>query len=47
MGKRDVLDKAIVKFAVAYADQNEKDFEFLKKAVKSGKLKVIYDDEVN
>ena len=30
-GNSDTFDKAIVTFSVAYADQNERDFEFLKK----------------
>lgn len=45
MGKSDTLDKAIGTFALAYADQNEKDYEIFRKAVKSGKLKAVYEEE--
>jgi uncharacterized protein (DUF2252 family) len=45
MGKSDTMEKAIGKFAVAYADQNEKDYTVFKKAVDSGKLKAVYDEE--
>ncbi|HVI43239.1 MAG TPA: DUF2252 domain-containing protein [Chitinophaga sp.] len=40
LGKSDVMDLAIGKFAVAYADQTEKDFEAFVKAIKAGKLPV-------
>jgi uncharacterized protein (DUF2252 family) len=35
------LDKALVKFAVAYADQTTKDYEVFMKAIKAGKIKAI------
>jgi uncharacterized protein (DUF2252 family) len=38
MGKGHVFDKAIEKFAQAYADQTEKDFQALQDAVKSGRI---------
>jgi uncharacterized protein (DUF2252 family) len=38
LGSSDVFDKAIVQFAVAYADQNEKDHDALVHAVKSGRI---------
>ncbi|HSS76406.1 MAG TPA: DUF2252 domain-containing protein [Thermoanaerobaculia bacterium] len=38
LGGNDVLDRALAKFAVAYADQTERDFEALRKAVKAGRL---------
>jgi uncharacterized protein (DUF2252 family) len=38
LGNSDVFDKAIAQFAVAYADQNEKDHDALVDAVKSGRL---------
>ena len=38
LGKRDVFDRAIADFAVAYADQNERDYEALSAAVASGRL---------
>jgi len=39
-GKNDDLDEAMVKFAIAYADQTEKDFKALTDAAKSGRIKV-------
>ena len=38
LGKSDVFDRAIERFSVAYAEQNERDFEALKEAVSSGRL---------
>ena len=38
LGPGDVFDQAIADFAAAYADQNERDYESLVKAVKSGRL---------
>ena len=38
LGKADIMDEAIGKFAVAYADQTEKDYGEFLKAVKAGKL---------
>ena len=38
LGNGDVFDKAIAQFAVAYADQNEKDHDALVDAVKSGRI---------
>jgi uncharacterized protein (DUF2252 family) len=38
LGGSDVFDKAIAKFAFAYADQNERDYEALVDAVKSGRI---------
>jgi hypothetical protein len=38
LGGNEVLDHALTQFAVAYADQTERDFEALKKAVKAGRL---------
>ena len=39
-GNSDELDEAMVRFAFAYADQNEKDFNALNAAAKSGRIKV-------
>ena len=36
LGRRDVFDRALADFAVAYADQVERDYRELRKAVKSG-----------
>ena len=38
LGSRDNFDKAIVDFAIAYADQNERDYQAFAAAVKSGRL---------
>jgi uncharacterized protein (DUF2252 family) len=39
-GKSDELDNAMVRFAFAYADQTEEDYDALAKAAKSGRIKV-------
>jgi uncharacterized protein (DUF2252 family) len=38
LGKSDAFDRAIGNFSVAYADQNERDYREMKKAVASGRL---------
>jgi uncharacterized protein (DUF2252 family) len=38
LGPGDVFDRAIADFAVTYADQNERDYAALVKAVKSGRI---------
>jgi len=38
LGGSDVFDRAITQFAAAYADQNERDYEALVRAVASGRL---------
>jgi uncharacterized protein (DUF2252 family) len=38
LGKSTEFDEAIVRFAAAYTDQNERDFEAVRKAVKAGVL---------
>ena len=43
MGKSDVFDKAIAAFSQAYADQNEKDHAVLKRAVRTGKVKAVFE----
>ena len=40
VGKSDELDEAMVNFAIAYADQTEKDYQALVAAAKSGRIKV-------
>jgi uncharacterized protein (DUF2252 family) len=45
MGKSDVFDKAIGRFAKAYADQNEKDHAGLDRAVKKGTLKAEFEQD--
>jgi hypothetical protein len=44
-GKSDAFDKAIRRFAKAYADQNEKDHAGLDRAVKKGTLKADFEEE--
>jgi hypothetical protein len=38
LGKTDAFDSAIADFSSAYADQNERDYQAVTKAVKSGRL---------
>lgn len=44
LGKADTFDKALEKFALAYADQNEKDHAALVKAVSSGRLEALVEE---
>jgi uncharacterized protein (DUF2252 family) len=39
LGKNDVFENALVEFATAYADQNERDYQCLVEAVKQNKVK--------
>ncbi len=41
VGRRDIFDRAVADFAVAYADQNERDFETFAYAVRVGRLPVL------
>jgi uncharacterized protein (DUF2252 family) len=45
LGKSDAFEKAIAAFAVAYADQTERDHAALKKAVRSGRVEVEMEGE--
>ena len=38
LGNSDTFDRAIADFSAAYADQNERDYQALVDAVKSGRL---------
>ncbi len=38
LGASDSSDRALASFAEAYADQNERDYDALRKAVASGRL---------
>jgi hypothetical protein len=40
LGKSDVFDQAIVRFAKAYADQTESDHGRMRKAARAGRLEV-------
>jgi Uncharacterized protein conserved in bacteria (DUF2252) len=39
LGNSDSFDRAIVEFSEAYADQNDRDYQKLSEAVKSGRIK--------
>ena len=43
LGKGDSFDRALADFSVAYADQNERDYETFVKAVRSGRLSAEAD----
>jgi uncharacterized protein (DUF2252 family) len=45
LGKSDAFDQAIGEFAIAYADQNEKDHAALVAAVKAGRIKALVEEE--
>ena len=44
MGSSDTFDEAIASFAMAYADQNERDHAALARAVKQGKVKAEFEE---
>jgi uncharacterized protein (DUF2252 family) len=46
LGKTDTFDQAIGKFALAYADQTERDHAALKAAVKSGRIKALVEEDL-
>jgi NAD(P)H-dependent flavin oxidoreductase YrpB (nitropropane dioxygenase family) len=39
LGRADVFDEAIAKFAVAYADQTERDYAAFLKAIRAGRIR--------
>ena len=41
LGGSDAFDRAIADFSEAYADQNQRDYDALAKAVKSGRVKAV------
>jgi uncharacterized protein (DUF2252 family) len=43
LGKSEVFDEAIAAFAIAYANQAERDYEFVRKAASKGKLEVVVE----
>ena len=45
LGKSDAFDEAIGKFARAYADQAERDYDALKAAVRSGRIEAYTEDD--
>jgi uncharacterized protein (DUF2252 family) len=44
MGTSDTFDKAISGFSFSYADQNEKDYTSLKRAIKDGKIEARFEE---
>ena len=40
---RDTVEKAIAAFSVPYADQNEKDHAAMKRAIREGKVKAVFE----
>jgi len=46
LGKSDAFDQAIGKFALAYADQNERDHAALVAAVKAGRVKALVEENL-
>ena len=44
MGQSEVFDEAIARFSISYADQNEKDHDALERAVRSGKVKAVFEE---
>jgi len=44
MGTSDTFDKAIAEFPIAYADQNEKDYESLQRAIRSGTIVARFEE---
>jgi uncharacterized protein (DUF2252 family) len=45
LGRSDQFDEAVAAFSVAYADQSERDYELLVKAVRAGKLDVYVEED--
>ncbi len=43
LGKSEAFDEAVTDFALAYAEQNERDYDSLLKAAKSGKIEVYFE----
>ena len=43
LGSKEVFDKAVAKFAAAYADQAERDHAALAAAVRKGRIEVILE----
>jgi uncharacterized protein (DUF2252 family) len=45
LGKGDAFDRALSAFSVAYANQNEKDHDALARAVKTGKVEAVFEED--
>lgn len=46
IGKSEALDEALVKFAFAYAEQTERDYDQLVTAVKQGRIQAVEPDSI-
>ena len=46
LGKSDAFDQAIGDFALAYADQTERDHAALVAAVKAGRIKALVEEDL-
>lgn len=46
LGKGDQFDKAMGKFALAYADQTERDYKALVEAVKTGRVEALVEEDL-
>jgi hypothetical protein len=44
LGKADTFDQAIASFALAYADQVERDYQSFATAVRAGRIEARFDD---
>lgn len=44
LGKGEVFDRALAKFAHAYADQTERDYAALLKAIRSGRVRAVFEE---
>jgi uncharacterized protein (DUF2252 family) len=45
MGKSDTFEKVLTSFSVAYANQNEKDYAALKRAIRAGKVEAQFEED--
>lgn len=45
LGKSDAFERAVATFAIAYADQNERDHAVLEKAVRAGRVAALMEDQ--
>jgi Uncharacterized protein conserved in bacteria (DUF2252) len=45
LGKSDPFDRALGAFSVAYAGRNEKDHAALVRAVKTGKVEAVFEED--
>jgi hypothetical protein len=44
LGSNSTFDDAVCEFAVEYADQNQRDYRVLIKAVREGRIKAVTED---